>query len=80
MRRRVALRRRIRVEMLQLPLCEVIVTTFHFRVGGPDIIPLGTQRCRDVESTSVTLIHRRNNVVYPAGYDCDLYEIKHVDL
>ena len=32
--------------------------------------PLGTQRCCDVESTSLTLIQRRNNVVCPVGrYD-----------
>ena len=30
-------------------------------------IPLGTRRCCDVESTSLTLIQRRNNVVYPVG-------------
>ena len=31
------------------------------------LYPLGTQRCCDVESTSVTLIQRRNNVVCPVG-------------
>ena len=29
--------------------------------------PLGTRRCCDVESTSMTLIQRRNNVVCPVG-------------
>ena len=29
--------------------------------------PLGTRRCCDVESTSLTLIQRRNNVVYTVG-------------
>ena len=29
--------------------------------------PLGTRRCCDVESTSLTLIQRRNNVVCPLG-------------
>ena len=29
--------------------------------------PLGTRRCCDVESTSLTLIQRRNNVVCPVG-------------
>ena len=45
-----------------------------------DIPPLGTQRC-DVESTSITLIQPRNNVVCPMSYaQCDLnmpYNIKH---
>ena len=31
--------------------------------------PLGTRRCCDVESTSMTLIQRRNNVVCPVGGD-----------
>ena len=34
---------------------------------------LGTRRCCDVESTSLTLIQRRNNVVCPGGrlhYEC----------
>ena len=30
--------------------------------------PLSTWRCCDVESTSMTLIQRRNNVVCPVGY------------
>ena len=34
-------------------------------------IPLGTRRCYDVESTSATLIQRRNNVVCPVGYAPD---------
>ena len=29
--------------------------------------PLGTQRCYDVESTSLTLIQHRNNVACPVG-------------
>ena len=32
--------------------------------------PLGTRRCCDVESTSMTLILRRNNVVCPVGTGC----------
>ena len=32
--------------------------------------PLGTRRCCDVESTSLTLIQRRNNVVCPVGGYC----------
>ena len=31
--------------------------------------PLGTWRCCDVESTSSTLIQRRNNVVCPVGWN-----------
>ena len=30
--------------------------------------PLGTRRCRDVESTSLTLIQCRNNVAYSVGH------------
>ena len=29
--------------------------------------PLGTRRCYDVESTPLTLIQRRNNVMWPVG-------------
>ena len=44
---------------------------------GPDLnkgdtaatYPLGTRDCCDVQSTSMTLIQRRNNVVCPVGYD-----------
>ena len=32
------------------------------------LCPLGTRRCYDVESASMTLIQRRNNVVCPVGY------------
>ena len=35
-------------------------------------ISLGTRRCCDVESTSLTLILRRNNVVCPVGCHCHL--------
>ena len=31
--------------------------------------PLGTQRCCDIELTSLTLIQRHNNVVCPVGSD-----------
>ena len=37
-----------------------------------DRMPLGTRRCCDVESTSMTLIQRRNSVVCPAGCVRDL--------
>ena len=32
------------------------------------IIPLGTRHCRDVKSTPLALIQRRNNVVCPVGW------------
>ena len=32
--------------------------------------PLGTRRCCNVESTLLTLIYRRNNVVCPVGTGC----------
>ena len=34
---------------------------------GFEHYPLGTRRCCDVESTSMTLIQRRNNVVWRVG-------------
>ena len=35
---------------------------------GPCVIPPGTRRCCDVESTSLTLIQRRNNVMCLVGW------------
>ena len=38
-----------------------------FQHSQAKIVPLGTRRCCDVESTSMTLIQRRNDVVCPVG-------------
>ena len=45
-------------------LFNIISHTFEYAIGP---IPLGTRRCCDVESKSMTLIQRHNNVVCPGG-------------
>ena len=50
-----------------LGFCVALCTLWPYRDRNVSI-PLGTRRCYDVESTSLTLIQRRNNVVSPVGY------------
>ena len=42
--------------------------------------PLGTRRCCDVESTSLTLIQRRINVVCPVGIHLTTQQTQDVEL
>ena len=51
-----------------------VVCAAHLNVTYNTASPLGTRHCSDVESTALTLIQRRNDVVSPVGGVDLLYE------
>ena len=49
-------------------LCRIKFNTYKFELAWYKAVPLGTRRCCDVESKSLMLIQRRNNVVCSVGW------------